>query len=164
MNKVVKFSLWVLLSAILVIVVLELSGISKLGIFHREEELITTDPFLPSVHVEEQGQEATPLPKTIIEFEHTTHNFGKILEGQKVRHTYKFKNTGDQPLVISNVETSCGCTAPDYSKTPVMPGGTGEITLEFDSKNNRGAVNKNAIVISNALQERISIGFMAEVE
>ena len=67
-----------------------------------------------------------------INFETYEHNFGTIAQGEKVSYTFKFRNIGDGPLQITDVTTSCGCTASKYSTEPVKPGesGTVEVILE----------------------------------
>lgn len=78
---------------------------------------------------------AVPVgPLTSIEFEEDTYDFGEIMEGEKVVHLYKFKNTGKEPLVISNAKGSCGCTVPEWPREPIPVGGSGEIRVQFDSK------------------------------
>ena len=57
-----------------------------------------------------------------IQFEEVKYDFGSIKQGDVVDHTFKFKNVGTQPLVISNIGVSCGCTTPDWTKDPIMPG------------------------------------------
>ncbi len=74
-------------------------------------------------------------PITKIEFLETTYDFGTVKDGEKVKHVYKFKNTGKEPLIISDAKGSCGCTVPDWPREPIAPGKTGEIKVEFDSKN-----------------------------
>lgn len=84
-----------------------------------------------------------------IEFEETTHDFGNILVDEiPVTNTFKFKNTGDKPLVISNVRTSCGCTSPSWSKEPVQPGATGEVKATYTTKS-AFPFSKNVTVMSN---------------
>ncbi len=81
--------------------------------------------------------ETTPAPTgptTTIEFESMVHDFGEVMEGTKVKHSYKLKNTGKEPLIISDAKGSCGCTVPDWPREPIPPGGTAEIKVEFDSK------------------------------
>jgi len=73
-------------------------------------------------------------PLTSIEFAEDTYDFGEIMEGEKVVHVYKFKNTGKEPLVISNAKGSCGCTVPEWPREPIPVGGNGEIRVQFDSK------------------------------
>ncbi len=93
---------------------------------------------------------ATPtsgLP--VFEFETDNHEFGIITEGEKVSYTFKFKNTGNAPLVISNASASCGCTVPEYTKTPVAPGEEGEVNVTFDSSGKSGMTTKSVTLIAN---------------
>ena len=73
-------------------------------------------------------------PLTSIEFEEDTYDFGEVMEGEKVIYEYKFKNTGKEPLVISNAKGSCGCTVPEWPREPIPVGGSGSIRVQFDSK------------------------------
>ncbi len=82
-------------------------------------------------------------------FEHTMHNFGEIMEGQVVSHDFIYTNTGDQPLVISNVRASCGCTTPYWTKEPVLPGKSGRISASYNSKNRPGNFNKSITITAN---------------
>lgn len=79
-------------------------------------------------------------PTTTMQFDSELHDFGTIGDGDKVTHTFVFTNTGDKPLVVSNAKGSCGCTVPNWDKDPVMPGETGELTIQYDSKN-KGSVD-----------------------
>lgn len=93
---------------------------------------------------------ATPtesMPK--FEFASMQHDFGNMKEGDIVKHTFKFKNVGDAPLIISNVQPQCGCTTTNYTKTPVPPNGEGEIELQFDSANKTGPQHKTATIMAN---------------
>ena len=83
-------------------------------------------------------------------FEETEHNFGEIKQGDVVEHTFKFKNTGTQPLVIERVDVTCGCTTPAWTKEPVMPGKTGFVTAKFNSAGKMGQQKKAITVHSNA--------------
>jgi len=79
--------------------------------------------------------EVVPVgPLTSIEFDDLTHDYGEIMEGDKVTHMYKFTNTGNEPLVISNAKGSCGCTVPSWPREPIPVGESGEIKVQFDSK------------------------------
>ncbi len=82
-----------------------------------------------------------------------TYDFGTVKEGDDVVHEYEFKNTGDQPLQILRVEASCGCTTPEWPKTPVMPGKTGSIKVTFKSQGRVGPVNRDVTIQSNAVQD-----------
>lgn len=102
----------------------------------------TTPPPAPS--------EAAPEPQGKIVFEETSKDFGEINQGDKVSHTFKFRNAGTAPVIITKVLTTCGCTASEYTKEPVLPGKTGIIKATFDSKGKHGIQNKVLSVLSNA--------------
>ena len=84
-----------------------------------------------------------------MEFDAIQHDFGNLKEGDIVKHTYKFKNVGAAPLIISNVQVQCGCTTPSYTKTPVPPNGEGTIELQFDSSGKAGPQHKTATIFAN---------------
>lgn len=89
-------------------------------------------------------------PTTTMTFEGGQEfNYGTINAGEKVKHTFKFKNTGSEPLVITNCKGSCGCTVPKCPTEPIAPGETGEIPVEFDSKGKNGPDSKNVTVTAN---------------
>ena len=86
-------------------------------------------------------------------FEKTTHEFGDVKEtGGPISYDFKFKNTGDQPIVISNVQASCGCTTPDWTKTPVAPGQSGMIKAQYNPLGRPGHFNKSLTITSNAIE------------
>ena len=79
---------------------------------------------------------AVPVgPITTMEFAETEYDFGTVTEGEKVTHIYKFTNTGQEPLIISNAKATCGCTVPNWPREPIAPGDGGELTVVFDTKN-----------------------------
>lgn len=84
-----------------------------------------------------------------ITFDEMAHNFGKIEEGPEYKHTFKFKNTGNAPLIINNVVTPCGCTTPNFTREPVMPGKTGEINVSYNSAGRMGGFDKILTVQTN---------------
>lgn len=100
----------------------------------------------------------------VIQFDKTEHDFGKILQGEQVSYTFKFKNVGDAPLIITNIEKTCGCTSPDYSKEPIKPGESGKITITYDSKGHKGFQNKRLIVKANTNPSETIIRIKAQVE
>jgi len=99
----------------------------------------------------------------VIEFENDFHDFGNIKDGAVVKHVYKFKNTGKSKLIVTQVIADCGCTTPFWSKEPLEPGKSGEITVQFDSKGKTGRVNKTITVEANTEEPRHYIRFRAEV-
>ena len=86
---------------------------------------------------------------TTIEWIEPSKNLGKITEGQVLQIHFKFKNTGDHPLVIKSVQPSCGCTVADFPKQPIPPGGEGEITGAFDSNGRSDLQSKDILVVAN---------------
>jgi hypothetical protein len=73
-------------------------------------------------------------PTTSIKFDEEVYDWGTVNDGDKVTHVFKFKNTGKEPLIISNAKGSCGCTVPEWPKDAIAPGKSGEIKVVFDSK------------------------------
>lgn len=78
----------------------------------------------------------------------TTHDFGKIKEGEPVDNKFVFENNGTAPLIISNVKPSCGCTVTDYTKEPVPPGKKGYVKATYNAAR-KGAFNKTVRVTAN---------------
>ena len=101
-------------------------------VFAQKEETITAGP--------------------VLSWDKTTHDFGDITQGDKVEHTYRFTNFGNEPLIISNVTTQCGCTTPKgWPRDPVLPGEKGEIIAAFNSAGKFGKQHKVVTIISNAV-------------
>ncbi|GAA4290686.1 DUF1573 domain-containing protein [Aestuariibaculum suncheonense] len=95
----------------------------------------------------ERDAVASKFPK--IEFNETEHDFGEIEKGTPVETTFKYKNVGDAPLVITDIKSSCGCTVPkDWSREPLAPGESAEFSVKF---NGSGAnkVSKTITVTAN---------------
>ncbi len=88
--------------------------------------------------------------KAKIEFKTETVDYGKVERGGNGVRVFEFTNTGDAPLIISKVNSSCGCTIPKKPKDPIMPGKTGIIEVKYDTKRPAGPIRKAITVISNA--------------
>ncbi|GGG41300.1 DUF1573 domain-containing protein [Hymenobacter glacieicola] len=86
----------------------------------------------------------------MLKFEQELHDFGSVPEGTMATHEFKFRNVGNQPVIIANVQASCGCTTPDWTKTPVLPGKTGIVKAVYSSAGRPGIFNKTVTVTSNA--------------
>lgn len=99
----------------------------------------------------------------VMEFEQTKHDFGMMVQGEKLSYTYKFKNTGGSDLIISNVSATCGCTVPDWTKTPVKPGEEGKVEVMFNSAGRSGTNTKTVMVLSNAQPNTTELEFTAEI-
>jgi hypothetical protein len=92
----------------------------------------------------------------------TAHDFGKIKQGTPVTHEFKFTNTGKTPLIITNVQASCGCTTPSWTKEEVMPGGTGFIKATYNAAA-VGAFNKTVTVTANIESGFVQLTIKGEV-
>lgn len=164
MNAQVKTILLTILTlSLFTIAIIELSGVSTRALFNKYG--IGDPPPHASDLEERNAREAAVkrMPKTRIYFNEQKFDFGKVKEGEKVRHAFKFKNVGEEPLMISDAIASCGCTVPSFSKEPVLPGQEGEIMVEFNSKGRVGKNHKSVLIVSNADPERVSVTFNAEV-
>ena len=109
------------------------------------------------------SSQTTPGP--VITWDKPTHDFGDMAQGEKVEQTFKFTNTGNAPLVITNVQVTCGCTTPKgWARDPIPPGEESEITLGFNSAGKFGRQKKVITVVSNAVNtEGAQIIFFANV-
>lgn len=110
-----------------------------------------------SVQAQEQEKEKADGP--VLTFEQSSKDFGDITQGEKVEHVFKLENTGNSPLVISNVAATCGCTVPSWPKEPIAPGKTAEIKVTFNSKGKMGKQNSVVRIYSNATEpiEKVSM-------
>ncbi|QPH40735.1 DUF1573 domain-containing protein [Pedobacter endophyticus] len=83
-------------------------------------------------------------------FEAETHDFGKIVLNKPVTFDFKYTNIGDEPLIITKAEASCGCTVPKYTSTPIKKGETGVISVTFNAAAGPATFAKAVTVTSNA--------------
>ena len=87
---------------------------------------------------------------TTIEYDEEVFNFGEVKEGEMVKHTFKFTNTGDEQLILVNVNGSCGCTVPEsWPKHPIAPGEGGEISVVFNTNDRVGKAQKSIRIEAN---------------
>lgn len=87
---------------------------------------------------------------TTVQMIDSVYNFGKVTDGEKVEYSFRFKNTGKNPLIVSEATTSCGCTVPEKPEEPIKPGETGFIKVVFNSQGRVGDQHKEVNVKSNA--------------
>lgn len=93
-----------------------------------------------------------------IQFEQVSHDFGTFPEDKKnVTYEFKFKNTGNAPLVINRVTASCGCTTPEWTKEPVAPGKTGYVKATYNPLGRPGAFNKTVTVFTNTPEQNVRL-------
>ena len=97
-------------------------------------------------------------------FDTTVYNFGTILEGEQISTEFKYTNTGEADIIISKIETSCGCTVPEYDKEPVKPGNRGSIRVRFDSNGKSGTQYKTIRIFSNSENDIFDLVITGEVK
>lgn len=106
--------------------------------------------FISLASIAQEGVTLEQVSGPYITFQEETHDFGDITQGEKVMHTFAFENTGNQPLIITNVQVTCGCTATNWPRDPIAPGSSSELTVQFNSAGKLGRQNKVVTVVSNA--------------
>ena len=101
---------------------------------------------------EKKADEADNQHGPKIVFAEREHNYGTIQKGGDGNCAFTFTNTGDEPLILSSVRASCGCTTPKWTQKPIMPGKTGEVGVRYNT-NNPGGFTKTVTITSNAVNE-----------
>ncbi len=122
--------------------------------------LVSTIIFSPVLGQDQSTEDAGAA----IKWENPSYDFGDIKQGERVETTFKFENSGNAPLIITNVEVTCGCTTPKgWPRDPILPGGKGEITVAFNSTGKYGRQNKVVKIISNSISPQNQIVFTVNV-
>lgn len=112
----------------------------------------------------QQGKDTkTGTEAAEIVFNETDHNFGNIIYQGNGTFEFIFKNTGKSPLIISNVQTSCGCTTPEWNKEPILPKKTGKVVVKYDTQR-IGPFVKSIKVFSNAKNSTVELMIRGEVK
>jgi hypothetical protein len=109
----------------------------------------------------EEKDQVGNLPE--ITFEAIEHDYGTIEYNGNGEYEFVFENTGDSPLVLKNVKTSCGCTASEWSKEPIKEGENGKIKVSYRT-NIPGSFNKSITVYSNASNAVVTLRIKGNVE
>ena len=97
-------------------------------------------------------------------FETEEYNFGTIEQGESITHEFKFVNTGNEPLIISKAEGSCGCTVPIFPKEPILKNQSAVIKVTFNSTGKYGIQDKTVTITSNAEQSPMVIHIKGTVQ
>lgn len=104
------------------------------------------------------------LPKTAIKFNKMEHSFGEIIQNSENKYSFTFKNTGVEPLVISNAKGSCGCTVPNYPKEPVLPGASATIDVVYSPGMQSGSQTKTVTITANTDPIQTVLNISADVK
>lgn len=108
------------------------------------------------------AQSTNDLKVGSMTFETDVIDYGQIVENDNGERIFKFTNTGDAPLIISKVKTSCGCTVPTYPETAILPGQAGEIKVSYDTKR-VGPFTKSITVFNNGDEPTKSLKIKGEI-
>ena len=112
-----------------------------------------------------QATQTTPTADpnlAVFEWKAQSHDFGKIKQNLPVTHEFTFVNKGKTPLIITNVQASCGCTTPAWTKDPVPPGGSGFIKATYNAAS-MGSFNKTVTVTANVESGFVTLSIRGEV-
>jgi len=104
-----------------------------------------------------------PVGGARISFEEASFDFGDIIQGDKVEHIFFFENVGNEPLILSDVRTTCGCTVPEWPKEPIIPGQKTKIKVLYNSTGKMGMQTKVITVLSNSVSGAARVRIMANV-
>lgn len=122
-----------------------------------------------SVSPNSNGSEAAPVVPVVnpnageFKWVEETHDFGTIPQGTPVKNKFEFTNTGKEPIIVSNVQKTCGCTVTEWTKEPVMPGQVGYVTAEFNAAK-EGPFTKAITVQSDAKTPSVKLYFKGTVQ
>ncbi len=165
--------LTILTLSVFVLTIVELTGVSRNSLFRRfhgggEGTFYAKDGeiYRGEIYPEQtktRTQIVNEMPKTTMQFYETKYNFGSLSAGRVMTHVFRFKNTGQNPLMIAKTDVSCGCTTPNFPLEPIASGNDGEITIVYNSEGHSGFQQKNIIVHSNAIPDAVSISIEADV-
>ena len=101
--------------------------------------------------------------QSLIVFDTLEHDFGTIIEGEKLMCYFTYRNNGDAQLLLTSVKASCGCTTPDWSNEPLGPGKSEELKILFDASGRKGKQHKQITVHSNGGTEAVYLTIKANV-
>ncbi len=128
---------------------------------NNSEGFTTADVHNPMTAEGLSKKDAEKMP--VLTFENLEYDFGRVIKGEKLSYSFKFKNTGKSNLIISSARSSCGCTTSTPPQAPIRPGESGEIGVTFDSKNQHGEVSKMVVVSANTYPVQTTLRLKATV-
>jgi outer membrane biosynthesis protein TonB len=160
-----KFSLVVALGLLVMT-----TACKKENVTENSTDIDTLSVAQPSVTLKDTNVVATTqeVPADgkypVMTFNHDEHDFGTIKQGDKVVYDFKFKNTGEADLLITAAKGSCGCTVPEYPKTAIKAGESGNIKVSFDSKGKQGENTKTVTIMCNTKEGNKLLKIKANIE
>lgn len=129
--------------------------------------LLVTMAIVSATYVFGQAEQPVPVQDNpnapVITFEKTEHDYGTVVYGGDGVCSFKFTNTGKEPLILQQPQSSCGCTVPSWPKEPILPGDSNEIKVTYNTKK-VGPINKTITVRSNAKNNTVVLRIVGKVE
>lgn len=134
----------------------------------QSQDPATVNTGLVAIPVSDIHQIITAPPSdedsaTTIAFDAPVFNFGEVIEGTTVEHVFEFKNSGDLPLLISDAQSTCGCTVPEWPKTPIDAGQTGRMVVRFDTEGKIENQVKKVTITANTYPGQTEIALIGKV-
>lgn len=131
----------------------------------EQEATIDTEVVNNPATAETESGTSENVEVPVFTFEKEAHDFGTIIQGEKVAYSFKFTNTGKADLIITSAKGSCGCTVPEWPKEPIAPGAEGVIDVVFNSDGKSGQQNKKVTIVANTVPNTkvLAINGMVEV-
>lgn len=127
---------------------------------NQNNEKLSTD-LVNNPNSADSSANSSDLPK--FQFESDLHDFGKVIEGEKLTYSFKFKNAGKSDLVIANATATCGCTVADFPKEPIRPGIESMITITFNTTGKMGFQHKTITLVANTQPSNYVLNIKAMV-
>ena len=121
-----------------------------------EEVATAATPVVNNPNTTNPQEIATSADAPVLTFKETTHDFGTIKDGEVVKHSFEFTNTGKSPLVIESATSTCGCTVPEPPKDPILPGQSSKIEVQFSSAGKGGTQQMKTVMIKANTQPDIT--------
>jgi hypothetical protein len=125
----------------------------------NEKDDVTTDLVNNPLSASDEQSDELPVWK----FDEEVYFFGKVVQGEKVTHEFKFTNIGKKDLIITSAQGSCGCTVPEYPKHPIKPGESAVIKVIFDTNGKTGQQNKTVTLVANTVPNTKVLALKGEV-
>ena len=130
----------------------------------ENEATVDTDVVANPATAETESGESADVAVPEFIFEKEVHDFGTIIQGEKVAYSFKFKNSGEGDLIITSAKGSCGCTVPEWPQEPIAPGAEGVIDVVFNSDGKSGQQNKKITIVANTVPNTKVLAINGTVE
>jgi len=122
----------------------------------NDETIKKMDESLEKIRREEEDKERLAKEtQTTVKFDKIVHDFGEVQPEVENKTTFRLTNTGEHPLIVENVEASCGCTTPKKPEKPILPGKSDEIQVSFKSNPGQTGEQNKMVTVTTNTEERI---------